>query len=324
MRRDRFLFIANYFFVAVLILSGCQAFQTQEAPGRTELKTLKKEVKDSINAGPSDTDSLRKRLLVLPFLDISPDRPKELRETARLELMGSLHRSGEVVILDGDDIKLDDKKLLRTGEYDMKAAAKEAGTLGASAILEGKILEFKTRGFSEPVGIIKQVRGRFEIQARVRVYAAGGGRELYNSTKTISIEKSDIRIGDRADVDRFLRSNPEVIRQLTAETFVEFVPAILGSLSKMNWEGRIAMVNGDRIFLNVGKISGLQIGEVLKVSEDGEEVYDPQSGNYIGRVAGRLKGTLEVVSYFGKDGAIAIVHSGAGFKENDRVEPYNR
>jgi hypothetical protein len=28
------------------------------------------------------------------------------------------------------------------------------------------------------------------------------------------------------------------------------------------------------------------------------------------------------VSYFGKDGAIAILHSGAGITENDRVELY--
>ncbi len=82
------------------------------------------------------------------------------------------------------------------------------------------------------------------------------------------------------------------------------------------------MINGDRIFLNVGRISGLQIGDILKVSEEGDEIFDPQTGNYVGKAPGRLKGTLEVVSYFGQDGAISIIHSGAGFRENDRVELY--
>jgi hypothetical protein len=35
-----------------------------------------------------------------------------------------------------------------------------------------------------------------------------------------------------------------------------------------------------------------------------------------------MKGSLEVISYFGQDGAIAVIHSGSGFKENDRIEMY--
>jgi len=82
------------------------------------------------------------------------------------------------------------------------------------------------------------------------------------------------------------------------------------------------MINGDRIFLNVGRISGVQVGDLLRVTEEGEEVFDPQTGVFIGKSPGRLKGTLEVTSYFGQDGSIAVLHSGANFKENDRVEQY--
>jgi hypothetical protein len=90
----------------------------------------------------------------------------------------------------------------------------------------------------------------------------------------------------------------------------------------MTWEGRIAMIAGDRVYLNAGRLSGLQINDILKVTEEGKEIYDPQTGRFIGKAPGRMKGTVEVVSYFGKDGAIAVIHSGSGFKENDRVEMY--
>lgn len=69
-------------------------------------------------------------------------------------------------------------------------------------------------------------------------------------------------------------------------------------------------------------MSGLQVGDILKVTEEGHEVYDPETGAYIGNAPGRMKGTLEVISYFGKDGAISILHSGSGIKENDKVELY--
>ena len=33
-----------------------------------------------------------------------------------------------------------------------------------------------------------------------------------------------------------------------------------------------------------------------------------------------MKGTVEIISYFGNDGAVTSVHSGSGFKESDLVE----
>ena len=103
---------------------------------------------------------------------------------------------------------------------------------------------------------------------------------------------------------------------------MEFTPQIISSLGKISWEGRIAAISGDRIYLNVGRISGLEVGDLLKVSDEGDDIYDPESGGHIGKVPGRMKGTLEVISYFGNDGAIAVIHSGSGFKENDKIELY--
>ncbi|MDZ4084592.1 MAG: hypothetical protein U1E10_16745, partial [Bdellovibrionales bacterium] len=93
-------------------------------------------------------------------------------------------------------------------------------------------------------------------------------------------------------------------------------------VEKLSWEGRVALVKGERVYLNAGRLSGLQVGDILRISEEGEDVHDPETGNYIGRVPGRLKGTVEIVSYFGRDGAIAVLHSGSGFRENDLVELY--
>ena len=106
------------------------------------------------------------------------------------------------------------------------------------------------------------------------------------------------------------------------DAFMGLIRTIASSIEKLSWEGRVAMVSGERIFINAGRLSGLQVGDILKIAEDGEEVYDPETGRFIGHAPGRMKGTVELVSYFGKDGAIGVVHSGSGFKENDRVQLY--
>jgi hypothetical protein len=174
----------------------------------------------------------------------------------------------------------------------------------------------------DQVGVFRQLKTVFEAQVRVRIASARSGKELFNTLKTVTVEESNVRVAESVNSDRFFQNNPELLENLVTEAFTDFTPQIIATMEKMTWEGRIAALNGDRVFLNVGRVSGIQIGDILKVSDEGDEIYDPQSGNYIGKVPGRLKGTLEVVSYFGQDGAISIVHSGAGFKENDRVELY--
>jgi hypothetical protein len=200
--------------------------------------------------------------------------------------------------------------------------AKLSQNLGVTALLEGKIIDIKVHKKSDEVGVFRQMKTTFDCVVRVRIVSSRSGKELFNTTKTVTIEESNIRVAEGVDTDRLFKNNPEMVERLVEDSFLEFKDQIINTLDKLSWEGRVALVSGDRIFLNVGRISGLQVGDILKVSEDGEEVFDPQSGGFIGKGPGRLKGTLEVVSYFGQDGAIAVVHSGAGFKENDKIELY--
>jgi hypothetical protein len=224
--------------------------------------------------------------------------------------------------VDSQDLKLDLTTQMKDGEYDLPEVAKAASGLGIAAILEGKVMDLKVSRKAEPVGLFRQVKTKFEASVRVRIALARTGKEILNTTKTVTLDEAQTRVAENVNADRMLQSNPEVLEKLVSDAFLDFAPQISAVLSKLSWEGRIAAINGDRIFLNVGKISGLQVGEILRVTEEGDEIFDPQTGNFIGKSPGRLKGTLEVISYFGQDGAISIIHSGAGFKENDRVEQY--
>lgn len=300
--------------IALAFLSGCVTAANQP--------TVRKEIKDvSLQARKEDT-APRKRLMILPFLDSSEVRPQSMRDSARAEFIREINKTGDLVVFDSKDLKIDFAKYIQNGEYKLEDIAKIAKDLGASALLEGKVIDLKVRRKSDAVGVFRQLKTTFEAQVRVRIVSARSGKELFNVLKTVTVEESNVRVGEDMTADRFFQSNPEILENLLKEAFLDFTPQIMATMDKMTWEGRIATVQGDRIFLNVGRISGLQIGDILKVADEGDEIYDPQSGNYIGKVPGRLKGTLEVVSYFGQDGSIAIVHSGAGFRENDRVELY--
>lgn len=283
---------------------------------------VRREVKDVSYQTRKEDSAPRKRLMVLPFLDSQANRPEELRSRARNAFISELNRSGEVVALDSQELKLDLEKAKEGGQYKLLEVAKAAQALGVGAVLEGKVVDIRIKRKAENVGVVRNLATIFEVVAQVRVFAGRGGREVFNTVKTVTVEEQGVRVAERVQTDQFLADNPGMVEDIVKDAFLDFAPQVLASLGKITWEGRIAAINGDRIYLNVGRISGLQVGDLLKVTEEGDDVYDPESGTHIGRVPGRLKGTLEVISYFGNDGAIAVVHSGAGFKENDRVEIY--
>ncbi len=264
----------------------------------------------------------RQRVLILPFLTENLKNSENLRAQAKKSFVEALVKAGTFVVVDSEDLKVDFKKFYNNSEYQLTDMAKEVLALGIPIIMEGKVLTFKVKRKSGTVGVFKQVKSEFESSVRVRLLSSSSGREMLNTTKTITLEEPGIRVPDDMTFDQLMEENPELIQKLVTDAFLQFLPSLSQVTQKMGWEGRIAMIDSDKIYLNVGQLTGLNVGDILKVSEAGEDVFDPQTGTYIGKTPGRMKGTIEIVNFFGQDGAVSVIHSGAGFKENDRVDVY--
>lgn len=264
----------------------------------------------------------RKRVIVLPFLDAGVTRSETASKAARDAVVRSLQRTDEFVVVATSDFPRETSQFLRNGEYDLEAMAKIAQSAGLAAVIEGRVSEVKAKRMGDDIGLVRQVRARLEATVQLRVASTKSGHVVLNDVRTAAVESAITRVAERSFSDRYIEEDPRLVEEAVAKAFQASIPKISQALEKLNWEGRVALVKGERVYLNAGRLSGLQIGDVLKVTEEGEDVYDPESGSLVGRVPGRLKGTVEIVSYFGKDGAVAVVHSGSGFKENDQVEIY--
>ncbi len=291
-----------------LITMGCAS----QSVVRTSAPT---KVDQDLKVVDVDQRQLRQRVLVLPFKEAKVQVPDALKEKAYDGFLMDLNRSGTLVAVPASDFKID-------SSTDIKEVINLVKNSGVTAVLEPTLVSLKVRGSSDKVGLFKQMQTEFETQGQVRVIAVRTSKEIFNLLKTVTIEESNVRIGASSIDAGTFETYPDVFSNLLKETFIDFVPQVAEALNKTSWEGRIALVQGERFYLNVGKISGVQIGDLLKVTEDGDDVYDPQTGQFVGRSSGKSKGTLEVVSYFGADGAISVLHSGGGFKENDKVELY--
>lgn len=309
---------------SLLVLQGC--ITTAKSPnGEAEPLQIRKSIKDVDYRVKSEPGELKKRVLILPFLDKNQAaRPQDAREQARTAFVDDLIRTTGVIVTPLDQLKVAPEKYLKNGEYDLKKMAQESQKQGFTSIIEGQIIDVKLKNAADQIGLVRNISTIYEVVVRMRIVNVRTENEVFNTIKTVTLEEDNKRVVERVASDQFFVRNPELLKVLIKDAFLDFTPQIQDALVDITWEGRIAAIRGEKIYLNVGKISGVQIGDILKVVEDGSELYDPEIGYHLGRIRGKTKGTLEIVSYFGQDGAVAVMHSGANFKESDRVETYKQ
>jgi hypothetical protein len=306
-------------FFVVGVLTGCGSWNVKSDRFNNNNPQVRDEPYAARSKGGGD---VRRRVLVLPFLDGAKRKSQVNVQSARKALVQSLFKTDQVVLVQPTDFPRDLNRMRNEHEYDLEAISKVAAGVGIAVVVEGKVLEIKARRISDPVGLMRSVRAQVEGSVRIRAYASKTGKEILNDVRTAEMETSTTRVAKTVDEDRNLDEDPKLVEDVITKAVQATVPEIIKAVNKISWEGRIALVRGEKIYLNAGRISGLQVGDIIKVSEEGEDIFDPDTGALIGRVPGHMKGTLEIISYVGQDGTACIVHSGGGFKENDRVELY--
>jgi hypothetical protein len=296
-----------------LSVTGCSLFSSSE-------KSSVKERDVPFNA--READAPRKRVLILPFLDSNPQRGPKLAELARSTFLRSLAHADRFVFVSPADLQKDPSAFVVNGEYNLLDVSRAAEALGIAAVIEGRILDVKVQKIGDAIGLFRRIKAKTEASVSVKMYSVKGNREMLSEVKTASAEGNTTRFADRNPSMTTLTMDEGLLSEVVTKAFHSAIPQVITAADKLSWEGRIAVIEGPRVYLNAGRVSGLNVGDILKVTAKGDEIYDPETGDFIGLAPGRMKGTLEVVSYFGTDGAICVVHSGSGFRENDAVELY--
>ena len=303
--------------------SSQQQDSKQISPTATQVKRMIKDV----DYRHTQTDKgVRKKVAILPFVEKNKDneviRPEEVRKNAKQAFINELNNLDQLIVVDSEQLNIDPKKYIKTQEYDLAQLAKDIKKQGISSLIEGQIIDVRLKKSADQIGVIRNLKATYEVVVRLRIMNVRSEQEVFHTVKTVTVDEENTRIAERVSADQFFVKNPELVEVLIKDAFLDFSSQIKSVLDEVSWEGRIAAIKGDKIYLNVGRISGVQIGDILKVVEDGSELYDPELGYHLGQIKGKVKGTIEVVNYFGQDGAVGVLHSGAGFKDSDRVELY--
>jgi hypothetical protein len=263
----------------------------------------------------------KKRILVLDFWNDTPIKLTDLGVFAADELRRNLHLTQRVIL--PTDLKSDrvTEDFINGDNIKVAQLIREGRKLGVAVLVVGRVTKVIFRQRGDEVGLFRQKQSLAAVDVEIKVFDIMNGKEVSATAKSgeassntmVALEQNNLESPEyRAELTRLAIRNAVSM----------LVPDVIHSLEKLAWEGNIAKIQGKKVFLNAGRTAGLVPGDILKVMTQGEDVYDPSTGAYLGRAPGQLKGTLEVVDFLGGDAAVAEVHTGGNIQEGDIVQLY--
>lgn len=265
---------------------------------------------------------IKKKIALLTFYNESPMGGEDLAIVATEEFRREVSKSREFIIdPEGETIFGNSKEIYAGGGVKLAQLARKAKMSGVNIVVFGRIKEARVRQKSDEIGFVRKVKSLAETYIELKAYDVLANKELFTETVDGNISDDNLKFYQAENEDN-VAYRQELLRYSVKVAVRKAVPKVVKLGSRLDWMGRVAKIIGTRIYLNAGRNSGLNLGDIMKVITEGQEIYDPESGAMIGMSQGEVKGTLEVVDYYGTDGAICILHSGGSVTEGDFVQLY--
>jgi hypothetical protein len=263
----------------------------------------------------------KKKVLVLGFWNDTPVGDESLGAFAAEELKRELYLSKRILFPDDKFISGATKDFVEGDRVQTAQLVREGRRFGVSAVVVGRISKITFRQDREEVGILRQAESAVVVDIEMKVFDVASGREVSSYKRTGAASNTAHVVFDE-DQLASREARAEISKDAIREAILRLVPDVQVSMDKMDWQGRIAKIVGNKVYLNAGRASGLLAGDILKVLSVGEEIVDPVTKAFLGRSEGLLKGTLEVSDFIGTDSAMATIHTGGNFQEGDVVRLY--
>jgi hypothetical protein len=265
---------------------------------------------------------VKKKVALLYFFNESPYGGEDLGLTATEELRRELSRTGQFIIDPfGKKLFGNSKEIYAGGGVKLIQLARKAKVSGLNFVIFGRIVEARIREKTDEIGVVRETKSYTEAKVELRIFDVNSNKEIYTDTIRGYADDSNYRFFTTTQEDK-LTYRRGLLRYSVKVAVRKSIPRILKISQKLDWVGRVARIIGNKIYINAGRGSGLNVSDILKVITEGQEIFDPETGALIGVSKGEVKGTLEVIDYFGPDGAIAILHSGGSVHEGDFVQLY--
>ena len=263
----------------------------------------------------------KKRVVILNFWNDTPVKQTDLGTFAADELRRGLFLTQRMILPPDAKSDFQTEDFVQGEKVKVAQLIREGRKLGVGVLGIGRVTKVVFRQRGDDVGLLRQKQSLAGVDAEVKLFDVQGGREIAAIAKSGEASNNAMVALESADMES-PAYRAELTKLALRNAMTQVVPEVVKAIEKMTWQGRVAKVQGAKVYVNAGRASGLVGGDILRVLTAGDDVYDPASGAFLGRSQGALKGTVEVVDFLGTDGAVTETHTGGNFQEGDVVQLY--
>jgi hypothetical protein len=266
----------------------------------------------SSSALPFFQTGFRRKVAVLDFENKTTYKDEEIGGAVAKKLVDKLEASQRIVPVDQVVVS----EMLKKEGFDFKGfteleAMKRAHqSLGIQAFLLGAVTDVSVLSSKASEGSEEEVAFATS-KVEIRLIDASTG----NLLRTF-IGRSPI-FGTK-ETGEYSRGKA-VLRAIDF-SLDDILEGLLRQVDLLDWTTTIARIEGENLYVNAGKLSGLRIGDTLEVYEPGKEIIHPNTKISLGWTTGQLKGLIRITDLFGVDAAVGKATQGSGFSLNDVVK----
>lgn len=254
----------------------------------------------------------KRKVVILDFENKTTYKEEKLGEAVSKKLFDKLEATQRVVLVDSvflaDLLKKEEFKFQNL--FEPMAMKKANQTLGVHAFIKGVITDLSL--LSSKASETSEEEVSFAT-AKIEVHLIDASTG--NLLRTF-IGKSPI-FGTKEQGEY---SRSKAVLKAIDFAIDEILDGLLRQLDLLEWTTTIAKIEGDNIYINSGKLSGLRVGDTLEIYEPGKEIIHPITKFSLGWTTGKLKGLIRITELFGIDGAAGKIIQGEGFTINDVVK----
>ncbi len=254
----------------------------------------------------------KKKIVILDFENNTTYQEEKIGEAATKALTDKLEATQRVVTVDRNVVSdsLKREGLAFENLTDPSVIKHAHQSLGIQAFALGKVMDVSL--LSSKTSETSEEEVTFATaKVEIRLVDASTG----NLLKTF-IGRSPI-FGTK-ETGEYSRS--KAVLKAINFSLDEISEGLLRQLDFFDWTTTIAKIEGDNLYINAGKLSGLRIGDTLEVYEPGREIIHPKTNLSLGWTTGQLKGVVKINDLFGVDASVGKVVQGQGFAQNDVVK----
>jgi hypothetical protein len=283
-------------------------------------ETSKEEPETPTSKAPINTQPAKK-MLVFDFWNDSPLFDENFGSLVANLFKTQLADTQRILIPQNTTSRYPTSYFVKGDQIRTKDLLSEANHLGFSLALIGKINNITFTQNKDHFGVFRKKHSKASIEIEIKLFDVGSGEEILKEIQNYNAMHYGYLLTETAP-NASIEFQQKVTMVAAKEALKAFLPSILRSLDKIDWQGRVIRCSGPQIYINAGKDTGLIVGDILKVFTPGEPLYDLETKTYLGSSQGHLKATLEVIEFIGADASATRLNTGGNVQAGDMIKLY--